>query len=57
MNYKEILKQLETIQESLYNDGCHPVAELVVTPEFEIYKLITATIDELNYARANNLIK
>lgn len=46
MNYKEILKQLETIQESLYNDGCHPVAEL-----------IAFTIDELNYAKANNLIK
>ena len=46
MNYKEILKQLETIQESLYNDGCNPVAEN-----------IELAIDELNYAIANNLIK
>ena len=46
MNYKEILKQLETIQEQMYNDGLSPVAENV-----------EAAIHELNYAKANNLIK
>jgi len=46
MNYKEILKQLTTLQEQMYNDGLSPVAE-------SIYD----TINELNYAQANNLIK
>jgi len=46
MNYKEILKQLETIQHQMYNDGCLPVA-------WEI----ECAINELNYAQANNLIK
>ena len=46
MNYKEILKQLETIQEQMFNDGCNPVADQ-----------IAEAINELNYAQANNLIK
>ena len=46
MKYEEILKQLKTIQEQMYNDGCNPVADQ-----------IAEAIDELNYAQANNLIK
>ena len=46
MNYEEILKQLETIQKQMLNDGCNPVADQ-----------IAEAINELNYAQANNLIK